>query len=404
MSTDHPDSPSVPLLPAPDAAAAAAPVPPIADESVTKPTSNPSPAPSRSGGLWLGSLALLLAVGALVAAGMLWQKVGFTQQEMARRSQDSATQGAEVRAVAAQAEALTRELQARLSVAEVKLSEVSLQRSQLEELMLSLSRSRDDNLVQDIESALRLAMQQTQLTGSAQPLVSALQAADQRISRAAQPRLNPVQRAIARDIERIQSAALTDVPSLVRRLDELSQAVDSWPVHNEWRGTGPHGAAPSAEPATSADTSLAQAPESAATAGEVSAPSQGWARVSQVWNGFWNKVWDSATQNGRELVRVSRIDRPEAALLAPEQIFFLRENIKLRLLNARLELLSRQMESAQGDLLATEQALERYFDRNAASVSGALDALALLRAEVSKSELPRPDESLAALATAAGGR
>ena len=404
MSTDIQDTSSDKLLPPPTAVAsarAAAPEPstPPASPPVKNAATESSSSPSRSGGLWLGLVALLLAVGGLVAAGMLWQKIGFTQQELARRSQDAAAQAVETRTVASRAEALTQELQARLAVAEVRLSEVSLQRSQLEELMLSLSRSRDDNLVQDIDSALRLAMQQTQLTGSAQPLVSALQAADQRISRAAQPRLNPVQRAIARDIELIQGAALTDVPSLVRRLDELAQAVDSWPVHNEWRGEG-------AKTNDSRTMPAAEPAPVAATASAASEPlaSPGWTRVRQAWNGFWTKVWNSVTQNGRELVRVSRIDRPEAALLAPEQVFFLRENIKLRLLNARLELLSRQMESAQGDLLATENALARYFDRNAAPVESALAALALLRNEVAKSELPRPDESLAALATAAGGR
>ncbi len=410
MSTEYPGIPSdgtpLPALSKPVAASAPAvdtqPIPPPVSDPVKKTSvpetpSHPS-STSRSGGLWLGVLALLLAVGALVVAGMVWQKIGFTQEELARRSQETAVQSVETRTVAAKAEALTNELQARLAVAEVRLSEVSLQRSQLEELMLSVSRSRDDNLVQDIDSALRLAMQQTQLTGSAQPLVSALQGADQRISRAAQPRLNPVQRAIARDIERIQGAALTDVPSLVRRLDELAQAVDSWPVHNEWRGAAAQSSASSAAPVSEADPVVV-------AGSAVDLPgSQGWVRIRQMWNGFWDKAWKSATQNGRELVRVSRIDRPEAALLAPEQVFFLRENIKLRLLNARLELLSRQMESAQGDLLSAEQAVTRYFDRNEASVEGALEALALLRTEVSKSELPRPDESLAALATAAGGR
>lgn len=408
MSTKFPETPSdrplapeqpvAPPAPAVEAQAAHHPARDPVKQTPPPPQMPPSPSASpRSSGLWLGVLALLLAVGALVAAGMLWQKLGFTQQELARRSQEMAAQSVETRAVASKAEALTNELQARLTVAEVRLSEVSLQRSQLEELMLSVSRSRDDNLVQDIDSALRLAMQQTQLTGSAQPLVSALQAADQRISRAAQPRLNPVQRAIARDIEHIQGAALTDVPSLVRRVDELVQTVDEWPVHNEWRGAvaqtpgAPVGVEVGA-PAPIAEDSMA-APAS-----------NGWQRIAQGWKAFWRKAWASATQNGRELVRVSRIDRPEAALLAPEQVFFLRENIKLRLLNARLELLSRQMESAQGDLLSTEQALARYFDRNAASVESALAALAVLRTEVSKSELPRPDESLAALATAAGGR
>ncbi|MEX1165449.1 MAG: uroporphyrinogen-III C-methyltransferase [Hydrogenophaga sp.] len=385
----------------------AKPVSPPAMDTVKKTSSADNPAgPSRSSGVWIGVIALLLAVGALVAAGMLWQRLGFAQQELARRSQDMAAQSAETRGVAGKAEALTNELQARLAVAEVRLSEVSLQRSQLEELMLSLSRSRDDNLVQDIDSALRLAMQQTELTGNAQPLVSALQAADQRISRAAQPRLNPVQRAIARDIEQIQGASLTDVPSLVRRVDELLKVVDEWPVHNEWRGGAVALKPSSAADAAGVAAEVAPVPntEAKVLAQTSASNAQGWQRIAQGWTAFWQKAWASAIQNGRELVRVSRIDRPEAALLAPEQVFFLRENIKLRLLNARLELLSRQMESAQVDLLSTEQTLARYFDQNAPSVESALAALAVLRTEVSKSELPRPDESLAALATAAGGR
>lgn len=383
---------------------------PPAVSPVSAPVAHP-PA-QRSGGVWLGILALLLAVGALVAAGMLWQRLGFTQEELARRSQESATQVGEARALAGQAEALTHELKARLSVAEVKLSEVSLQRSQLEELMLSLSRSRDDNLVQDIDSALRLALQQTQLTGSAQPLLSALQAADQRIGRAAQPRLNPVQRAIARDIERIQGASLTDVPSLVRRLDELARQADVWPMLNQPASLGvkPAGQAKADTPAAA----VASDEVNGLSASEnLSPPAQeptaalappGWARIAQYWDGFWQRVWSAVTQNGRELVRVSRIDQPEAALLAPEQAFFLRENIKLRLLNARLGLLARQTAAAQADLAATSKALEHYFEVDDASVTAALVTLAQLRTELSSSELPGPDESLAALATAAGGR
>lgn len=193
----------------------------------------PAPAPVRRAGQGVVWMALLLGALALVFTGMLWQKLTFTQQELARRVQDSGAQAVEARTLAAQAEALAQELQGRLTVAEVRLSEVSLQRSQLEELMLALSRSRDDNLVQDLESAVKLAQQQALLTGSTQPLVAALRAADQRIARAAQPRLNPVQRAIARDIDRIQAAPLADIPSLVLRLDELARQVDEWPVLNQ---------------------------------------------------------------------------------------------------------------------------------------------------------------------------
>jgi uroporphyrin-3 C-methyltransferase len=360
-----------------------------------------APESPRRPGQWLLVLAFAVAVVALVMSSLLWQKLDLTQQELARRSQDSATLSADARKVAGQTEALAQELQARLSVAEVRLSEVSLQRSQLEELMLTLSRSRDDNLVQDLESALRLAQQQTQLTGSTQPLVSALQAADQRIARAAQPRLNPVQRAIARDIERIQAAAVADIPTLALSLDELARQVDEWPVANavgqrddRQERTGPV----LLDPAT--DSPSAASTEAAPTTNLAS----GWQRVSDRLNRFGERLWSDLTRSGRELVRVSRIDRPEAILLAPEQAFFLRENLKLKLLNARLGLLARHMASTQADVMAVQATLLRYFDTRSAPVSHALEVLAGLRMDLVDTSLPRPDEALAALAAAAGGR
>jgi len=392
MNTDTPEipSPSLVATPPPNAVPAAV-------------------VPARRSGLWLTALAMVLSVLALAMAGLLWQKLGFTQKELARRSQVTETQSTETRALATQAEAQVQELQARLTVAEVKLSEVSLQRSQLEELMLALSRSRDDNLVQDIESALRLGQQQTQLTGSVQPLLAALQAADARISRAAQPRLNPVQRAIARDVQRIRGTAVADVPSLVQRLDELARRVDQWPVPND---VGPRavvgkGAAPrQVQPAPASRGSVASKPmvNAPAPIEAVEPVLTGWDRVALRWTSFWRQVWDDVTRSGRELVRVSRIDRPEAALLAPEQAFFLRENIKLRLLNARLGLLARQMDSVQDDLKGIDAALARHFDTTAPEVVAAQAAVTQLRAELVVVALPQPEESLAALAVAAGGR
>jgi uroporphyrin-3 C-methyltransferase len=365
----------------------------------------------------LGLASLLVAVLALVVGVWLWQKLGQTQQELARRIQDSAVQVDQARTVAGQAEAQTKEIDARLTVAEVRLSEVSLQRSQLEELMLSLSRSRDDNLVQDLESALRLGSQQSQLTGSVAPLLGALQAADQRIARAAQPRLNPVQRAVQRDMERVRSAAVADVPSVVLRLDELARQVDSWPVANQVGITAtkaPTAGRDAAEPAagtppsasvtrgTPEEVAAEQQQASADTVAEsASEPPAGWAAR---WRDRWDRAWRDVVLASRDLVRVSRIDQPEAALLAPEQAYFLRENLKLKLLNARLGLLARQPESAVADLISAEAALGRYFSTEAPSVVSARAALTKLREELRSVDLPRPDESMAALATAAGGR
>lgn len=378
--------------------------------SATDPT--PSADPSTPGGrperpstppagIGLTALALVLAVGALAFAGLQWQKLSTTQVELAERARETAEQVSKAQVLAARSDELAQELQARLTVAEVRLSEVSLQRSQLEELMLSLSRSRDDNLIQDLDSTVRLAVQQAQLTGSAQPLLTALKAADQRIARSAQPRLNPVQRAIGRDIERLQSTPLADIPTLALQLDELSRQVDNWPLLNEVglrrptasRPLRPPAAEPAAEPGAAPD------PEAGAQ------PPEGWREtVTRWWNGLWRQVSTDVLESTRDLVRVTRIDHPEAALLAPEQSFFLRENIKLRLLNARLAVTARNMSAAQVDVIAIDTLIDRYFDTGAAPVAAARTTLSRLRKDLGGSPMPRPDETLAALAVAAGGR
>lgn len=94
-----------------------------------------------------GVVTVLLAavsVAALVGCGLLWQKLTSIQEQLARQSADSGALAIEARTMARQAEEQVRETAARLSVTEARVSEVALQRSQLEELMQSLSRSRDE--------------------------------------------------------------------------------------------------------------------------------------------------------------------------------------------------------------------------------------------------------------------
>ncbi len=336
----------------------------------------------------------LLAAGGLLVSGLLWQKLGNIQEELARRSTDSAAQAIEARTLAKAAQDGTRELSARLALQETRISEVSLQRSQLEELMQSLSRSRDENLVVDIESALRLAQQQGQLTGSAQPLIAALSSAEQRLSRAAQPRLNPLQRAIAKDTERIKAASLTDVPVLLIKLDELVRLADELPVANAMVGNNAARAVPPAMPASAAKALPVAESEKSMIPWLDSELFRNWSRIAL------DKLQDEA----RKLLRVSRIEQPEAALLSPEQSFFLRENFKLKVLNARLGLLSRQTDTARSDLSSASAWLMKYFDPAARKTQNAAQLLQQVQSQLKTSELPRLDETLSALATAAAGR
>jgi uroporphyrin-3 C-methyltransferase len=360
-------------------------------------------APIKAPDVWLVPRKWALGVGALaagglLASGLLWQKLGNIQEELARRSLDSGAQSIEARTLARQAQEATRELSARLAIQETRISEVSLQRTQLEELMQSLSRSRDENLVVDVESALRLAQQQAQLTGSAEPLLAALKSADQRLARAAQPRLNPLQRAIARDMDRIKAATLTDVPVLMLKLDELARMADELPVANAMVANSPLRSAP----ALSAPAH-APAARPGASAAAADKPSVGiFDKLSlSAWS---QRTLDNLREEGRKLLRVSRIEQPEAALLSPEQSFFLRENLKLRLLNARLALLSRQTDSVRADLASANAWLGKYFDPSSRKTQAAAQLLAQVQGQLKTSELPRLDETMAALATAAAGR
>ena len=110
-------------------------------------------------------------------------------------------------------------------------------------------------------------------------------------------------------------------------------------------------------------------------------------------------VWDEA----RALLRVSRLETPEAALIAPEQAFFLRENLKLKILNARLSLLARQTELARADLAAAQQAVSRYFESGRRS-QAMVASLQQLQVQLRSVETPRVDETLALLDAAAAGR
>jgi uroporphyrin-3 C-methyltransferase len=252
-----------------------------------------------------------------------------------------------------------------------------LQRSQLEELMQSLSRSRDENLVVDIESAIRLAQQQAQLTGSVQPLLAALNSAEQRLTKVAQPRLAPVLRAVTRDIERIKATAVTDTPALLFKLDELVRAVDTLPLLNAVGG------APKGQPVPTA-------------------PTTSWARaISMSW---WEKVLSDIWDDAKGLIRVSRIDRPEASLLSPDQSFFVRENLKLRLLNARLGLMARQFDAVQSDMQKATDDLSRYFDMHTRQGQTTLALSREVLTQAKHIEIPRVDDTLAALTTAAAGR
>ena len=345
-------------------------------------------------GRWIAGGAALLAALATAALVLAWntqQRVKSLEGELVRRQQDSASQSAEAHMLAKQAEATTREMAAKQALLEARVAETSLQRTQIEELIQSLARSRDENVLADIDAAIRVAMQQTALTGSADPLVLTLKQSDERLARFNQPRLERVRRAVAQDLDRTRTAGVTDITVLTIRLDEVIRLVDDMPLLSAPdRRAAP--AAPAGRPIPAPVAALA--PASAAAESP-------WDSVAaQRWQAFGLQLWREV----QGLVRVTRIDQPEAMLVAPEQAWFLRENLKLRLLNARLALLSRQFDGAQSDLRDAQAAIDRYFDRSSRRTLAASELVRQVSTQSRLVAVPRPEATLAAIATASAGR
>jgi uroporphyrin-3 C-methyltransferase len=287
-----------------------------------------------------------------------------------------------------------REATAKVALLDARLGEVALQRGQLEELVRSVARSRDENLVSDIESAMRAAIQQSALTGSAEPLVATLKQSDERLARANQPRLEPVRRAIARDLDRVKASSVADVATLSLKVDEVVRMIDELPLlsASEPRRDFAADDRPAADEAEAAPAAPASEAE-----GWVERVSRELARASRF---FADNIWSEI----RSLVRITPIAHPEAMLVAPDQVFFLRENLKLRLLNARLALMARQFDAAQADLKWAQGAVERYFDRGSKRTQIAADLLRQVAQQARGAGVARPDDTLAALASAAAPR
>jgi uroporphyrin-3 C-methyltransferase len=312
---------------------------------------------------------MLAAVAALaiVAAVVAWQDGRRTQQalraEVAQRLQaiDAASQSA-AKAQTQMASDL-RDLQAKITLLEARVAESQTQQAALEALYRDLAPSRDEIALTEIEQVLLVASQQLILAGNVPSALAALQLADARLQRLERPQFLPLRRALTRDMDRLKAVPFVDVAGMSLKLDQAIAAVGTLQLAMDERLPAPAPAA-GAPPADEAK-----------------------------WRAVLRNVWEEI----RQLVRVEVADRPAAPLLLPQQQYFLRENLRLRLLSARIALLNRDDRSFRSDIVAAEAWLKQYFDTRSKPVQ-ALDAtLKQLAAAPTAGEMPDLGGSLEAL-------
>ena len=350
---------------------------------------------------WIAAVAFgVMSVAAFVSAWHTQQRVKALERELVGKQQKSQDEATEAKVASKQALDSVRDLNGKVGVIDERVAESQMQRSQVEDLIQSLSRSRDENVLADVEASLRVAMQQAALTGSTDPIVTILKQSDERLARYNNPRLERIRRAIARDLDRVRTASAVDVPSLTIRLDEAVRMVDELPLVSTPERATAAGRAAAASAAASAQSTRVAAKAASAASTPTSAPPPAWvASLQHAWEGFSVPFLTEL----RQAVRVTSIEHPEAALMTPEQSFFLRENLKLRLLNARLAILSRQFDLSQTDLQQAQTSLDRYFDHSSRRVVAVSDLLRQVSTQARQVSFPRPDDTLAAISAAVAG-
>jgi uroporphyrin-3 C-methyltransferase len=291
-------------------------------------------------------------------------RVDHLRQELAQRLEEGDTLAKEARGVARQGQESLAALQAKVGAIEGRLAESEGQAAALEALYQAFSQSRDDRSLAEVEQTLILASQQLQLAGNLEAALVALEGAETRLALIDQARLQPLRRALAGDIERLRALPVLDVAGMTIKLERLEAAVEGLPL------------------AFAGEAQPLPAPQAAAESGPVSF-------LADLGRELWREI--------RGLVRVERLDRSEPALLAPAQGAYLRENLKIRLLSARLGLLSRDGRAFAEDLRQAAAWVERYFDLRSPAVQAALQDLQELAAVKIPEERPSIHDSLVAL-------
>ena len=194
-----------------------------------------------------------------------------------------------------------------------------------------------DYALAEIEYLLVLAGHKLALEQDVAGALAALRAADTRLTGLALPGAEQAQAGLRADMARLGALEQADLGGLGLYLSDLIQRVDALP----FRATATF------EPAAAPRA----APEGA--------------------RGLFAAVWREL----KSLVIVRREDEAERPRLLPDQVYFLRANIKLELANARLAVFNRDTDNLRASLRRIQGWLGEHFDTDDSAVANFKDTL-----------------------------
>ena len=323
---------------------------------------NTAPVSDKPSSRWL-KIAFSLSLVSLIAVALLWlssmKNIQNLEHELATKLDAFNEKNQQSLALAKNADTRSTEIAARSEILEEKYTESFDQQAALKALYQELANNREERMLSDVEQLLVIANQQLQLAGNIKPALLALQAADTKLQGFDSTKAVQLRKSINQDIQRLQNLPLADITSISLKLGSLSQRVDQLALVSDRHPN-------SAQNKVAHDLS----------------------------NNPWRKLTQEIWQDIKSMVRIERIDHPELPLLTPEQNFFLRENIKLHLLTARIALLRHDEVTYKSDLLAAQSAISLHFDVRESLTQNTLDEIKGLTNNHISTELPDIEQSL----------
>jgi uroporphyrin-3 C-methyltransferase len=222
--------------------------------------------------------------------------------------------------------------------------------------------------VAEAEYLMRVANHRLNLMGDPNTALEALKSADQRLVASGDPGWSGVREIIAEEMTRLTALPKVDSDGISAELSVLAKRVETLPLLDEGVALRPE----AAQPETSADV---------ADDGEF--------QLKSVLDDFW--------QGFKSMMVIRHHDRPVSALLPPEQRYFLMQNLRLKIENAKAAMMGRNQILYTDNLTSAVEWIDRYFQASAPEVVGFKSQLQGLAAKVIAPDMPDISGSLRAL-------
>ncbi|HSH55094.1 MAG TPA: uroporphyrinogen-III C-methyltransferase [Methylotenera sp.] len=328
-----------------------------------------TPAPVRKPSLF-AKTTLVLVLLALFTLAWQWlntrHRFNEVEKSLSQKLDEYNALNQQSLALARQAEERSTQANARTVLLEQKLNESRDQQEVLQTLYDQLAENREATAVAEVEQLLTIANQQLQLAGNVKSALLALQAADKRLQPLDLPRATQLRETLRIEIENLRKLPQVDVISISTQLESLADLCSTLPLISEGQPT----------------LNVNAAKKNAMPPAHLNALQK-----------FGFSVWSDI----KNLVTVERIDKPEPPLLSADHAFYLRENLKLRLLTARIALLQHDEATYRADLKTVSLWLSQYFDAKHPDAIKAFNILKKISAKDISIELPELTESLSAV-------